>query len=95
MADVEGWEARMAARARARRGDDPGLESVRAEQRAAHPEWFSPDPPADDACRACHTWKISDYQSGRYAWYVTCPHLPGGDGQPCPCCHCDEAVLLA
>jgi hypothetical protein len=86
VADVEGWEARMAARARERRPVAP--------QRAAHPELFRPDPPDDGTCRACHEWRIENASIGRYAWWMTCPHLPGGDGQPCSCCHCDEAVLI-
>lgn len=96
----EGWEARMSARAAeraARRGDPlPGnrlgvaayLAEVKRLQLAEHPEWFSPTPPDDGTCRTCSTWEIENSDLGRYAWWLTCTRVP------CPCCHCDEAVII-
>lgn len=98
----EGWEARMAARAAeraAQRGDPPpwhrlGRAAHLAEQKriqmAEHPEWFSPTPPDDPSvCLNCSTWMIENSDLGRYTWWSTC------DRVPCPCCHCDEAVIIA
>jgi hypothetical protein len=99
-----GWEARMAARARERaaaRGEPVGALGMRegereytarqrAEQMAEHPERFSPEPPDDPSvCLSCSEWLIENEQMGRFAWWSTC------DRVPCPCCHCDEAVIIA
>jgi hypothetical protein len=79
----DGWEERMAARAAERRkarGEiwwprqdlAEQIAVLRAEQMAEHPERFSPEPPDDDTCRECCTWKIENRDMGRYTWWITC-----------------------